>query len=146
MSSAVAGWIATAISTAAAVDSAIQNRKANKKQDRLNELENRTAAYNAARERRKQAQQQRAAQAQIQNTAQGAGLEGSTAAIASSSNVQSMASENIGTINTTLATNTLKANIQNRIFQLQQPSVFGQVASIGATAASGYAANKKPGK
>lgn len=143
MTAAAAAWVATAFTTAAAVDSAIQSRRAAKRQDRLNELENRTAAYNAAKERRRQVQQQRAAQAQIDNTAQGAGLEGSTAAIASSANVQSMASENIGTINTTLATNTLKANLQNRIFELQQPSTFGQVASIGASAASGYAANKK---
>lgn len=145
MTAAAVGWIATAFSTAAAVDSAIQSRRAAKKQDRLNELEIRTAAYKAARERRKQAQQQRAAQAQIQNTAQGAGLEGSTAAIASFSNVQSMASENIGTINTTLATNTLRSRIQHRIFELQQPSVFGQIATIGDAAASGYAQNKKPG-
>jgi hypothetical protein len=110
------------VAVGTAVDQRERSRRAERKLDKAQDVEKAMAADSAARQRRQQIREARIAQARVENMAAVQGTEQSSAVIAASSNVQSQAAENIGTINTTLAGNTLKSKMETDIFKLNQPS------------------------
>jgi hypothetical protein len=110
------------VAVGTAVDQRERSRRAERKLDKAQDVEKAMAADSAARQRRQQIREARIAQARVENMAAVQGTEQSSAVIAASSNVQSLAAENIGTINTTLAGNTLKSKMETDIFKLNQPS------------------------
>lgn len=118
----VGQWIAIAISAASAADAHNRARRAENKQDELNRIQQAQSADQAARERRKQIRQQLSAQAQIENAAAAQGQSGSSAPMSGIANVQSQVSQNIGDINTATAYGQAKGEVQQDIFNLQQPS------------------------
>lgn len=113
-----------------AVDNRNRNKRAEAKAEERAKVDRAMAADASARKRRQQIREQNIAKARIENMAAAQGAQQSSAVIASAANVTSMASENIGQINTTLGASKLSANLEKDIFKLQQPSDFSYAADI----------------
>lgn len=118
------------LTVASTIDSrnrAIRTERANKRLQEVSQAEDRDKA---ARERRNQIRQQNSAMAQIQNTAAVAGQQGSSAPIATAAGVQAQVSSNIGQINDAISFGGVKSELQQDIFNLQQPSDLQYAAGI----------------
>lgn len=118
----VVPYIPYIIAAGAAIDQHETARKVSNKQDRLHKLEEANRASQAARERRKQIRQQAAQVARIQNMAAINGQAASSAPTNAIANVQSSVNENIGNINAAEQFGMASSNLQQDIFNLQQPS------------------------
>lgn len=132
-----------AIGTASAIDQRNRAKRAEKKADERAALDRAISADSAARQRRQQVREQSLARARIANMAAAQGMQSSSAVIASSANVISQASENIGLLNTTQAGSGLATKLENDIFKLQQPSDLQYVEQVADKAYSVYGRKKK---
>ncbi len=136
---ALTGYIILAGATVTgAISERRRAKKAERKAEELKKVEMAQARDAAARERRQQIREARVAQARITNAEAAAGETTGSASIAAASNIQSQVAENIGTINTTLATNVLKSELESDIFNLQQPSDFEAAAGVVSAGAQQF--------